>query len=283
MFIWGVNVIAIKILVTHFPPIMLTSFRVMIAALLVTVVVLFKNELKRLSRREWGYLLLASLFGVIGHHTFLAFGLMNTTATNGSLILALIPLTTALLARVLLGETLSRSRFFGIVLGFVGVMFVVLQGEAQVGTQALGDFLMFLSMLFQALSFITIKNLTDTLDARQLTAMMFVIGSTVMFVISLFVEANPLSSMMSGSFVAWLLLLGSAVLATGVGHMIYNASIHRLGAGETAVFINLTPLFGLISSALFLGEEIGWKQVVGFIFIVIGVVLGAGVLERKKR
>ncbi|HHY21696.1 MAG TPA: DMT family transporter [Bacilli bacterium] len=283
MFFWGMNVIALKVLVTSFPPIMLTAFRVFIAGVLVTVVVLFKNEIRRLTRREWGYLLLSSLFGIIGHHIFLTYGLVNTTASNSSIILALLPLTTALLARVLLGEQLSRSRFLGIILGFIGVMFIVLQGELQLGKQALGDFYIFLCMLFQGLSFITIKNLSNTLNSRQLTAMMLIIGSIAMFFISLFVEASPLQAMMSGTSFAWLLLIGSAVLATAVGQMIYNRSIHQLGASEAAVFINLAPFFGLIGSVVFLGEEISWKQMAGFIFIVIGVILGAGVLDKRIR
>ena len=44
MFIWGLNVIAIKVLVEHFPPVTITSFRILTAGLVVFTVLLAKRE-----------------------------------------------------------------------------------------------------------------------------------------------------------------------------------------------------------------------------------------------
>lgn len=70
---------------------------------------------------------------------------METTASNASLILGLIPLTTAIFAIIFLQDRLTYLRFLGIVLGFTGVAVVVLQNSGEVGTISKGDLFMFLS------------------------------------------------------------------------------------------------------------------------------------------
>ena len=43
-------------------------------------------------------------------------------------------------------------------------------------------------MATQAASFIYIKKATDTMDAKQVTSLMFLTGSVVIFIISLFIH-----------------------------------------------------------------------------------------------
>ncbi|WP_419180519.1 EamA family transporter [Bacillus salipaludis] len=45
---------------------------------------------------------------------------------------------------------------------------------------------------------------------------------------------------------------------------------------ESAIFINLNPFFALVGAVLFLGEKISSPQIVGFLFILLGVLLGQG-------
>lgn len=281
---WGLNVIALKILVEHFPPIMMQSLRIFIASLVVIAFLLFRRNFRQLTRVEWFYTALAGFLGVVGHHFFLAIGLVYTTASNAALILALIPLTTSIFSILFLRDRLTRLRVVGIVLGFTGVAFVILQGNGGLGTVSRGDLYVFCSMIIQACSFILIKKITDTVDVKQMTGIMFIMGSTLLFIISFFIEPQGIVEMSKGTVGVWMILLASAILATGVGHMLYNSAIHQIGAGQTAIFNNLVPLFSLLAAAAFLGESITLAQIIGFILIVVGVVLGTGYLdERLKR
>ncbi|WP_044749293.1 DMT family transporter [Bacillus alveayuensis] len=279
MVIWGMNVVAIKILVNSFAPITITSLRIFTASLAVFLVLLATKGMRKLTKKEVGTIFAASLFNVVGHHFFLAAGLTKTTASNAGIILGLSPLVTALLAIVFLGDRFRLSKFVGIILGFTGVVFIVNHSSAKIGAVSLGDLFIFLSVLTQAMSFIFIKKLAATLDARLLTGWMLLFGSVVLFLTSLFVEPYGIFRLKEGKITTWLIFLASAILATGLGHMIYNRAIHRLGAAESAVFINLSPFFALVASSLFLGETIHFVQWFGFLFIVIGVMLASGAVE----
>jgi drug/metabolite transporter (DMT)-like permease len=281
MAVWGVNVVAIKILVENFPPVIMQSVRIFIAGLVVILVLLSRVHFRKLSKKEWLYTLMAGLLGVVGHHFFLAVGLVETTAANAALILALVPISTSVLAILFLNDRLTILRLVGICIGFIGVSFVILQGNGGIVSISIGDLYVLLAMITQACAFIFIKKVTDTLDSKQVTAIMFIIGSISLLILSLYLEPQGISTMGMGETYVWVILFASAILATGLGHMLYNSAIHQIGAGQSAIFINLTPFFALIASAIFLGEKITMSQVIGFILIIIGVILGTGYLDMK--
>lgn len=276
MIIWGLNAVALKVLVTHFPAITMQGVRIFLAGLVLLLYIVMKKAWKPLSRKEWKWIIAVILTGVVGHHIFLAWGLTMTTATNGALILSLVPLMTAFLSFLFLHEHMTLARVGGILLGFIGVILVVLRGDVGFSTSIWGDLLIGGAMIFQAFSFILIKKTTDTVDAKQLTTIMFLVGSTLIFLISLFITPGGVPTMLNGPTWVWAVLLVSGVVATAWGHAMYNSTIHRLGPGQTAIFINMTPFFALVGSALFLGETIQWSQIAGFALIIMGIFLSTG-------
>jgi drug/metabolite transporter (DMT)-like permease len=282
MVIWGFNVSAIKILVTYFPPIFIQGVRVFLAGIVVVVVLIMSKRFERISRKNVLGIFVAALFGVFGHHLFLALGLTLTTGSNTGLILGLVPLFTSIFAMIFLKEVFTIVKFVGILAALGGVYFIILKGNGPVSGFSLGDLFIFGAVITQAISFIVIKKLTTNLDSRQMTGIMLIFGSSMMFGLSFWIEPVETSDFHQPVYV-WLVLLASAVFATGLGHMLYNYAIQQLGAGSTAIFINLTPFFSLLGSALFLGEKIVLEQLIGFVLIVIGVILGTGMLDGSFR
>ncbi|MDE5411842.1 DMT family transporter [Alkalihalobacterium chitinilyticum] len=285
MVIWGMNVVFIKMLVDVFPTVTMTSFRVFLAGVVAITVCILIKQLRKFTKVEWKYIFIATIFGVTGHHFFLAWGLTTTTASNTALILALLPLTTSILASVMLKDSLSRLRVVGIIFAFCGVASIILQSGESFTSINVGDVSIFIAMFVQAVSFIYIKKGTNTIDSRVMTAVMLVVGSSFLFVISLFAEPAGTSQMIEQTGWIWGIFLVSSIFATALGHFLFNAAIHRLGAGQTAVFNNFVPFFGLVFSALWLGEQITLLQLTGFVFIVLGVLLGTGFIDEyvKRR
>ncbi|TWT25809.1 DMT family transporter [Planomicrobium sp. CPCC 101110] len=277
--IWGLNMVIIKVLVEDLPPQTMTAFRIMMAGVTALIIIVLGKSFRRLSKREWIYTLLGMLFGVVLHHLLIAVGLTMIDASNASLILALVPLTTAILAVLILGEQLTKLRIIGFILALIGVFFI--QGGSFGDMQlSQGELLLFLAVLVQAISFIFVKKATATLDSKQITTIMYLIGSIGLLIISLITEPEGLSQMTSASPFTYFLFIVSGVVATGVGYMVFNAAIEKIGAGQTAIFNNFVPFFGLVFSALFLSESITIPQLIGFAFIVFGVLFGTGYIER---
>ncbi len=286
MFTWGLNVVAIKYLVAYFPPVAMQASRIFVAGVVALIALYFLKDLRQLTRQEWFYILLAAVLGQLAHHSLLAIGLVETSASNAAIILGLIPLTTSVLAIIFLHDRLTWTRLVGILLGFTGVSMVVLQTNGGIGMVSRGDLFVFISMLAQACSFIIIKKVTATLSSKQMTAVMLLVGSVMLLGLSLWIEPQGVQQLSSGTTMVWTVLLTSAVIATGLGHIFFNMAISHIGAGQTAIFNNLVPFFSLIGAFFFLGESIVLTQIAGFIVIVLGVLLGTGyvdtLLARRK-
>ncbi|KAF0996607.1 DMT family transporter [Geobacillus sp. TFV-3] len=277
MVAWGLNVTALKILVEHFSPVALTALRILTAGLVVLLFLWGIGKLQKVGWKEAKQIGLAALFSVVAHHFFLAVGLTKTTAVNAGLVLGLVPLVTALLAIIFLGQRPTLFRLLGIVLGFFGVVFVVASGDGGLGHLSIGDVYVFLAVLAQGISFIMIKK--ATVEARVMTGWMLLFGSVWLFVLSFVLEPRGMASLKEGTLPLWMIFLASAVLATALGHMFYNQAVQHLGPAESAVFINLNPFFSLLGAHWLLGEPISSMQLAGFLFIVVGVLFGSGGMD----
>jgi drug/metabolite transporter (DMT)-like permease len=280
---WGLNVVATKILVHHFAPVTITACRIFTAGVSVLLLLRLTGHPIRLSRSDVRVVALTGLFNVVAHHYCLSVGLTKTTASNAGLILGLVPLLTALLSIRFLGDRMTWFRGVGIIFGFAGAACVELSGSKGIGNISLGDLFVFLAALAQAISLILIRKWTSRIDGRLLTGWMMVLGAGVLFLISLALEPHGLFTLDQKNPSLWLIFFASAIIATGMGHMIYNRAVQRLGAAETAIFINLNPFFSLLGAYFFLGEGMLFKQVLEFVLIVIGVLFGTGTIHSFRR
>ena len=278
MVLWGLNIVILKLLVTELPPATMTAFRIMIAGVTTLCILILTRSFRRMTKQEWIYTLLGTLFGVVLHHSLLAISLTMIDASSAALILALVPLTTVILAIFFLGEKLTGARLLGIFLALIGVFFI--QGESFTTFHfSLGEVLIFTSMLVQAISFIFIKKATATIDSKQITTMMFLTGSIGLVILSFIIEPGSFSQMFTASPFIYVLFIFSGMVVTGFGYIIYNSAIQQIGAGQTVIFNNFVPFFGVVFSVIFLNEMITASQVIGFIFVVIGVLFGTGYIE----
>ena len=282
--IWGLNVVFLKVLVENMPAQTMTAFRIMIAGVTALIIVLFTKELRRLTKREWTFTILGMIFGVMAHHLFLALGLQSIPASNASLILALVPIATAVLGVIFLGEKLTKARITGFVLALFGV-FLIQGATVDAFSLSIGEGMLFISMFAQAISFIFIKKATATLDSKAVTTVMYLSGSLGLLILALVMEPSGLEGMAEASVGVYAVLFMSGIVATGIGHMVFNSAIQKIGASKTAIFNNFVPFFGVIFSVIFLKEVININQIIGFVFIVTGVLFGTGYIERvlKKR
>ncbi|MCY8513681.1 DMT family transporter [Bacillus atrophaeus] len=279
--IWGLNLVIIKVLVEDLPPQTMTAFRIMMAGITALIIIVLGKSFRRLSKKEWIYTLLGMLFGVIIHHSLIAVGLTMIDASKASLILALVPLTTAILAVLFLGEQLTKLRVLGFILALTGVFFI--QGGSFSNMQlSQGELILIIAMFVQAISFIFVKKATETLDSKQVTTIMYLAGSIGLLIISFINEPGGVSEMTSASIFTYFLFIVSGLVATGIGYIVFNAAIQQIGAGQTAIFNNFVPFFGLVFSALFLNETITASQLIGFMFIAAGVLFGTGYIEKLR-
>ena len=71
----------------------------------------------------------------------------------------------------------------------------------------------------------------------------------------------------------WALIAYLGVLSTALCYVFFAMGVETIGANKAASFINVVPIFGILSSWIWIGEELGLVQIVSFILIYYGVKL----------
>lgn len=283
MLFWGLNVVAIKTLVTHFNPISMTAIRIFIASISILTILALSKKLTRPPRELWPWIILTSLLGMVIHHLLLSIGMTKTTAVNSSVILGFSPLLTAILSLIFKFNPFNLLSFLGFIIGSFGVTIAVLNNNGAQVDFTTGSILIFLSILSQSFSFLLIKNISAKIDSASLTAYMLLSGSIILIIISLFVAPQSFQQFVHAPSSMYIILFASAFLGTAVGQAAYNFAISQIGPSETAIFGNFNTVFALLGSAILLGESISLLQLVGCLCIIIGVLFGTGALEEMMK
>jgi drug/metabolite transporter (DMT)-like permease len=75
------------------------------------------------------------------------------------------------------------------------------------------------------------------------------------------------------SLSGWAALIFSAFFAIAVSYVIWYSSVKRVGNTKTGIYGNITPVFTVFFAYFFLGESIGFLQVIGTLVVVLGFTL----------
>lgn len=283
MISWGLNIVAIKVLVHHFPPVSITGLRILAAGIVIFAFLYMKRDLQKMTGREFGYVALSGLTGIFGHQAMLSVGLVSTSATNGASILALIPLVTNIFAVLFLKERMTILKISGVILGITGIYFILIVGGGSFTKLSIGDLFIFLSVIAQALSFLFIRKASYTLNTKTITCYALLMGAGFLMMLSFAMEGQVMSAIGAAPSYVWLIFIASAIISTGIGNLCYNFAISQVGPGEAAIFLNLAPLFSLVGSVLLLNEPFKLIQLVGFMMIIVGVLMGTELFVRKPQ
>lgn len=274
---WSGAFITGKIAVGAFPPFALTFFRFLFALPFIFGILYFREPGNLIPRgKQWVPLIVLGFIGTFCYHSLFFTSLKYTTAINSSLIGAMNPMVTALLAVLFFGEKLTPTRTFGFILSFSGVFLVITNGDLQLISQFRfnkGDLIMLAAVCcFAVYSLLSRRYMKQYhLSPLMVTAYTFLI--CVIISVPFLLWENPSSYLFSASVKGWLSILYMSVFASVLGYLIQMVAIQRIGAPRTAVFINLVPIFTIIQSVTILGESITLIKLIGAAIVISGVYL----------
>jgi drug/metabolite transporter (DMT)-like permease len=270
--IWGVNVVIIKLLTSHFEAVHLAAIRTVVAFLFIVIVgraVGFRP--KRIDGQDFLFLCAAAFLMVYAHQILLTLGLARSTATNGGLALSLNPLLSVLLGAVLFRERLGAIGVAGVALGITGAAAIILnRSGTELRLHGVGDVLLLASMLVYVGAGAFMRSLSQRLSAMAITFHMHLIGSVMLVVHAALLPAVWTADAWTAGATPWLLIAISGLFSTALGGLGWSYGISRLGLGRTAVFLNLLPVSALATAVLFLGETVRPVHALGFLLVLSG-------------
>ena len=268
--LWSFAFVAGKIGVTSCPPLILLTARFSLAGILILGISALRGEGWSLS---WRDSLVFALIGVANNALYLGLGytgLKTVSAGLGGLIVSANPVFTAVLAALFLGEQLTLRKVAGLLLGIVGVGFIVWH-RMSVGTDSLhGILFTFASLGSIVLGTILFKVLAPQGSlwigngVQNLSAGIVLLPFEMSF--SSLDDIVP-SAHLLGAFA--FLVLGGSILA-------YRLWFHLLrvcGATAASAYHFLMPPLAMLFAWMVLGEHVEFRDLLGIVPVALGVYL----------
>lgn len=270
--IWGLTFISTKVLIGHG----LSPQEIFLLRFLIAYLGIWFISPRKLFADNWkdeGWLLLGGITGGSLYFFTENTALEITLATNVAFIVCTAPLLTTILSLVIYKkEKATRGLIGGSLLALIGVALVVYNGRFVLKISPLGDFLTLLAALSWAFYSLIMKKMANRYRTTFITRKIFFYGVlTILPAFLLHPWQFSFSGLLQPSVLFNLLFLG--VLASLICFVVWNIVLKQLGTVRASNYIYLNPLFTLIGSAAFLGEQLTVIALIGAVLILGGVYL----------
>ncbi len=270
MVLVGSTVVASKIAAAGLPPFTATALRFALALPCFLVLLRLSGQrLPRPDRRDGVLLVVQGLAGTAGYTALLMAGLRATSALDAGVILGTLPVVSAGVAVVVLGERPRPALLATVALAGVG-MFMLQPAGAGAGSLA-GNALVFGAVLCEALFILLNQRLRTAIPPLALSTLMSAIGLAASLPFALAEGVAPAAATPA----ALLAVAYYALLPTVGGFLLWYAGAARVGATEAALFTALAPVAALLLAALVLDEPVTARQLAGIAFVLAAVGVSA--------
>ena len=185
---------------------------------------------------------------------------------------SIVPLFTLILAFCFFRGKLLKTNFFGVIIGFFGVVLLAFRNQHQEIIFNQYVFMVIIATICYAISINVIKNYLNDLEASVIAAISFsVIGPIACFLLIrtdfFYIFQNNQNAYKALGYIIVLALFG-----TSFASIIFNKLLHRTSAIFVSSVTYLIPIVAILWG-LYDGEVITINYVIGFITILSGVYL----------
>lgn len=273
--IWGTTFISTKVLLVAFQPVEILFIRFVLG--LIALIVVCPHRLKGTTPRQELTFAAAGLCGVCLYYLLENIALTYTLASNVGVILSVAPFFTAILSHVVFKgtEKLRPSFFGGFVLAMAGIALISFNGSA-LSLNPMGDLLALLAALVWACYSILTKKISGYGYSTLITTRrVFCYGIAFMIpAMFLFDVQWELSALAQPVYLLNLIFLGLG--ASALCFVTWNTAVKLLGPVRTSVYIYMSPVITVVTSALILHEPVTPLAAGGMALTLAGLFLSEG-------
>jgi drug/metabolite transporter (DMT)-like permease len=265
--IWGYNWVVTKIALAYAGPVTFAALRFALAPLCLLPMMFQLRVRMALSRRHTLVaLILGAILAANFAATFIALQLGGTGKT--AVLVYTMPFWVLVFARIALTERLTARQTVAVPFALAGLCVLIAPWDT--AAQALPSVLAAGAGMTWGASVVYIKHLQrkEPISMLALTLWQMVAAAATLALGTLTI-AHESPVIWSGEFIAALLF--TALVATGVGWMLFYYALRRMSAGMTSLGTLATPVVGVLCAWLQLGERPSALEASGMALIAVGL------------
>jgi len=275
--IWGLHFVVMKFTVVDMgvPPLFYAALRMTLLAIILL-------PFLRWHTGQMKAVLIAGLgFGAF-NYAFMFPAMQLTTASAAAVTIELYMPFSIILSVLILGERIGPWRITGSALAFVGVVLIGLGTPSEVAGQgfALGIAFMACAAMSEAIGAVSVKSV-KAVNPVQLLAWFGVVGSVVLWPLSLALEDNQMSAFAPDTRINFgLALIYSVLLVSLVAHGSYYWLLQRLPIHTVAPSGLMTTVIGVAAGVFILREALTAILILGAFITLSGIAI---ILWRNRK
>jgi drug/metabolite transporter (DMT)-like permease len=269
--LWSSAYVPSKIGATAMPPLWFLAGRFLTAGVLMAAIAVSLKRPFPARRGDWAAYATVGVFVNAAYlgFTYAALG-RGLAAGIASIVASTNPLILALVAPRLLGEPLTPRKALGLLLGFGGVVFVVL---ARTGTETARPAEIALALtgvMANVASTVLFKRARGSNDLLAINTIQLLAAGAAVIPVAALIYGAPVVDL--SAELVWSFIYLVLVLSLGASLLWFWLLSHG-AASRVSAFYFLTPIFGLFFGAVLLGETTQASDLLGLAAVALGIVL----------
>lgn len=267
IFFWSLAYVFTRMALEYFPAAVLGFLRYFIASCALCLVVLIL-KIKPPAKKDWGWFLLSGATGFFLYMIFFNVGTTTVTASTSSVVIASVPVLTALLARLFFREKLRARQWAAIAIEFAGIAVLTLVGG--VFSANMGVLWLLLAAVSLSAYNLIQRKITKKYSALQSSAYSIFAGTCMLAV---FIPAS-VEPAMHAPFLAWFYLIIMGVFSSALAYVCWSKAFEKAEkTSSVSNYMFITPLLTTLLGFLLAGEVPDASTIAGGAVVLFGSIL----------
>jgi drug/metabolite transporter (DMT)-like permease len=228
---------------------------------------------EQIDRADFPRIIWAAFFGVALNMLAFFKGLSLTSPISASVIMVSTPMIVLVLSAIIIKERMRKRMVFGIILGLIGTVFLILYGKSvgNATNASLGNFLVFVNAISYGLYLVMVKKLMDKYNAFTFVKWIYLIGFIMVLPFG-WSEFESVNWALMPTDIYW--KIGFVVIfSTFLTYLLNLLSMRELKPTTVAVFVYLQPVFATVFAISLGKDELTLVKIVSAVLIFAGVYL----------
>lgn len=271
--VWGSSFILMQLGLKGVNSFQLGALRILFAGAFLLLIG-FKH-LAKIPSYKWKYIALTSLFGTFLPAFMFATALKHIDGSVSSILNSLTPVNTLLMGFLIFGITVQRRQIFGVVLGFIGcVLLIVFADNDNASGNYMYAALIALASLFYGMNVNFIKQYLSDLKPLTISvgnfAIMLVPALVILYSTDFFEIVHKTETQSALTYIA---ILG--IVGTGLSNVLFFKLIQISSPVFASSTTYIIPVVAVVLGFIFMGETLNVFQALGAVIVLFGVYLSS--------
>jgi drug/metabolite transporter (DMT)-like permease len=269
--VWGSTWLVIKVGLTYYPPSFSVAIRFIIAGPFFLLLLRLRREQIPWQARHQPFFMTIALLSFVISYGCVYWAEQYITSGLASVIFAVMPLLTGVVARFLIREHLGPLRLVGLILGLAGIGIINSADLSQIHPMApLAAVVLLASPIAVAFSTVLCKQRSREYSPFALAAFPMIYGGAAHAILWLLFERDRVLewSWPGVAIVAYLTIFGSILTFGG-----YYWLLRHIEVGRLNLLAFLTPLVAVTLGVVVADEILTVQMLIGAGIVLVGVAL----------